>query len=551
MTPPTWKSGSNAAPLLTFGLPKILGLRPQGVSSLDEHWANLEAATGLKPEAFLTSPQNQIEELKERLKGPPAALPIEARSPAEVIDFVAAVSRGSSECDALSARALIVEQRGAWKAIAASGSKLLLIVHPSLPAEPELVAEAVRQGHHVLLSSNQQAREGADQHTFAKSLPPRPRTSPDLVGFRPAESHEIRAGIGRKLDGAEAFARTFSRHDAAGMEPNARCRESGASSLGRRLGGGVGRGPIRPSKTRESAVQRSFGCSRAVVEHLRLAGDVACCRVGASSLATTRGIFWPRASAPTICDGLKKLPWKCWARTIPPTNCRPTSVGWPASTKRFSPTRKPCATGLAETLALLAAKPERVLGAVNLPGRVDYIVRTLLKGKNWRRWASLSHQLPVLAEAAPEAFLEAADHDLGTKEPALVKLFEQEGQAFLSSSPHPGLLWALEGLAWEPTYLRKVSEILARLAELDPAELDPKGRLGNRPMRSLEEIFVPWHPQTTGTVEERVKVLRILAGRERNVGWRCSSASYPTSASLLPPLIVRRGETGRWVGRRE
>ena len=61
----------------------------------------------------------------------------------------------------LSARSLIVEQRDAWRAITASGSKLLLIVHPSLPAEPELVAEAVRQGHHVLLSSNQQAREGA------------------------------------------------------------------------------------------------------------------------------------------------------------------------------------------------------------------------------------------------------------------------------------------------------------------------------------------------------------------------------------------------------
>ena len=195
-------------------------------------------------------------------------------------------------------------------------------------------------------------------------------------------------------------------------------------------------------------------------------------------------------------------------------------------------------TGLAETLALLAAKPERVLGAVNLPGRVDYIVRTLLKGKNWRRWASLSHQLPVLAEAAPEAFLEAADHDLGTKEPALVKLFEQEGQAFLSSSPHPGLLWALEGLAWEPTYLRKVSEILARLAELDPAELDPKGRLGNRPMRSLEEIFVPWHPQTTGTVEERVKVLKILAGRERNVGWRLL-------VSLLPDQRLTSSPTHR------
>ena len=190
-------------------------------------------------------------------------------------------------------------------------------------------------------------------------------------------------------------------------------------------------------------------------------------------------------------------------------------------------------TGLAETLALLAAKPDRIQGAIDLPGRVDNLVRKLLKGKNWRRWASLSPQLPLLAEAAPDAFLEAADHDLETEEPALLKLFEQEGEPFLSSSPHTSLLWALEGLAWKPDYLSRASLILARLAERDP---NAKRSLASSPLRSLQEIFLPWLPQTTASVEARVEVLKVLVRRVPKAGWHLlvgllphqQQASFPT-----------------------
>ena len=45
---------------------------------------------------------------------------------------------------------------GRWRS---SGAGLLLIAHPSLSVEPEMVAEAVRQGHHVLLPSGLAPRE--------------------------------------------------------------------------------------------------------------------------------------------------------------------------------------------------------------------------------------------------------------------------------------------------------------------------------------------------------------------------------------------------------
>ena len=69
-------------------------------------------------------------------------------------------------------------------------------------------------------------------------------------------------------------------------------------------------------------------------------------------------------------------------------------------------------TGLAETLALLGARPDRLGDAAGIRGKVAQIVQKLLDGQGWLRWASLSSQLALLAEAAPEAFLDAAERDL-------------------------------------------------------------------------------------------------------------------------------------------
>jgi hypothetical protein len=156
-------------------------------------------------------------------------------------------------------------------------------------------------------------------------------------------------------------------------------------------------------------------------------------------------------------------------------------------------------TGLAETLVLFGAKSDAgfIPDSVGPTRRAERVVQKLLyDNADWKRWASLSDHLPLLAEACPEAFLKAVKNDLRRSNPELLKLFEQEGGLLLPSSPHTGLLWALETLAWEPSLLTKVSLILARLAEIDP-----DGQLTNRPRNSLQEIFLPWLPHTTALVK--------------------------------------------------
>jgi hypothetical protein len=91
----------------------------------------------------------------------------------------------------------------------------------------------------------------------------------------------------------------------------------------------------------------------------------------------------------------------------------------------------------------------------------------------------------------------------------------------------------LEALAWgQDTYARAI-RILARLAEIDPG-----GRLVNRPINSMKEIFLPWFPNTCATVEQRSSMLTNLAKETPDVAW-------PLLVDLLPERITTSSGTQR------
>src|SRR6185295_17900704 len=68
--------------------------------------------------------------------------------------------------------------------------------------------------------------------------------------------------------------------------------------------------------------------------------------------------------------------------------------------------------GLSRTLALLATRDgtDLVADTVSLQARESQVVRNALPpDASWQRWASLGDTLPLLAEAAPDVVLEAAE----------------------------------------------------------------------------------------------------------------------------------------------
>jgi len=129
-------------------------------------------------------------------------------------------------------------------------------------------------------------------------------------------------------------------------------------------------------------------------------------------------------------------------------------------------------------------------------------------------WQSLSDVLPLLAEAAPDVFLTQVDAGLAGPQPVLRTMFTDSQNDLFSSSPHTGLLWALERLAWSSDHAARVAAALARLSEIDPG-----GKLSNRPARSLDAMFRPWLPQTSLPLARRLTVLDALERDHPDVSW--------------------------------
>jgi hypothetical protein len=186
--------------------------------------------------------------------------------------------------------------------------------------------------------------------------------------------------------------------------------------------------------------------------------------------------------------------------------------------------------GLATTLALCGAKgaatPLGTGRGRTLGSWAEDIIFTLLDRANsdqtGQLWSSLSDVLPLLAEAAPDVFVRAVSTGLIGSAPVLKLLFTDEAASFTASSPHTGLLWALEGLAWSSDHFSLTVTVLARLTEVDPG-----GRLSNRPLGCLTAIFRPWLPQTSASATRRKDVMSDLCDRYPEVAWRLLKTLLP------------------------
>jgi hypothetical protein len=85
------------------------------------------------------------------------------------------------------------------------------------------------------------------------------------------------------------------------------------------------------------------------------------------------------------------------------------------------------------------------------------------------------------------------------------------------------LLWALEGLAWNPATLPRAALVLAQLAQI---EIDDNW--GNKPISSLEAIFRGWMPQTAANHGARMSVMKLLTDRFPAVAWKICLAQLET-----------------------
>lgn len=504
------------APVVHLWLSVLLGKHPEESTDLESFWQDWSETTrpAITPSLLLAGRTGAVELILKSLRGPPEPFAIRAESRDEAIAiFAASLSQvADDERVPYMSRAVIAQTRSAWNRLSAPGESLILL--PAFESSGA-VARAARHGHRAVVPLG--AGDSAPESVI--DVPP--------VSRHGVEKALVSMGIteDRARDLARVAHRsTMTFRRGVAVVPDVQQPRWAAPPEARRLLPAMFAGTWDGSYDgdRQAVSELSRGPYPEFTEMLvrwSSEPDPPARRTGDAWYVVSKRDSWSLLSrylAREDLDRFCSVAAEALSVTDPLFDV-PVEERWMARVRGHIPRHSPdLRKGFADSLAMLGAaqQPLATLGV----SPDEYAKRTiseLLKRANadWRMWATLSPVLPLLAEAAPDGFLAATEHGVAGNDPVLRKLFS-DGDPIFSSSPHTGLLWALETLAWCPDYLARCALLLAKLVELDPG-----GKLGNRPDASLLEIFLPWLPQTTATLEQRLAVLDRLRERHPAVAW--------------------------------
>ncbi len=185
--------------------------------------------------------------------------------------------------------------------------------------------------------------------------------------------------------------------------------------------------------------------------------------------------------------------------------------------------------GIAEGLAILGAQPNACSNCSQ--GEVEAtcgrVIHNLLTDADHVLWGSLNGLLPTLAEVDLDEFLDGVEKAMRMTPCPFNELFSQEGNGITGGNYLTGLLWALEGIAWDEKQLVRVCVVLGELASHDPG-----GQWENRPSNSLAAILMPWLPQTLASVDKRNVAAKTMFNEYPDVAWNLLLQLLPSQNQI-------------------
>jgi excisionase family DNA binding protein len=518
-----------AAPAVHYWISEQLGRSPIDVQTLERWWTRFRARTKqpLPSALFLAGRQPHAEELAAFLDGPPGVLAVQADWHEEAIAFVSAAIETRDD----PAPTLLLSTPDTWERVLreSHGARLLPVF-----ADPD--TSAVESGeHHVILPL------GRGEATSARKLAlPRPGRIAAAEALRAADfpyaDCDDLAALARRS--MPSFMRRCAR-DTRIARPSW-AEPANVATIAQLVLLGRWRTTAGDTAVVSSLVQRDWDSIERLLLQWRESDDPPFVKSGNQWHVASADDAFLFLSPNLTADDLER--WHALVADVLlvvdplldlPLDERPTA-GLRGIEREHS---RELRAGLADAVALLGALEDKQLG----DGRTGEehaarVLRQLLRQANAdesaRLWASLTDVLPRLAEAAPEEFLELLRDDLARPDPIMRRMFQdQERDSWLiGSSPHTGLLWALETVAWSRKHLLDASRALARLAEIDPG-----GRLSNRPLRSLQAILVGWIRQTEAPLAEKTNAIRTICHERPGVGWDLILALWPEAHAVITP----------------
>ena len=516
-----------------LGLTRTLG----GLTTPTDYWELVLAESvsddpPLPPKLFTEGRSNACEALHSVFEGKTQPLLLFAEGHKDVADFVAAylltlepnVARGYAN------RCLYINDKEAWRSIVETRSAHVLVADPRLGLEMEEQADLqalARQRGHAMVIPLCGAWSGNSPEILKLRSPSQSQIESVLKesGYSDIRAKELGRIGGDRISALRRYLRGYGT-----LPPYATWDNATLIAQAGLVGKWYGSNPADRSAL-ETLLGKGYGEWIEILRPDALRSDSPLIQHDEKWRFVARGEAWDFLGIRITDDNLERFQ----EMAVSVLGERDPKFDLPKE-DRFAASIHGKALahsnlireGIAETLALIGSRP-RALSSCS-DGKAEdtavLVVHRLLNKANWERWASLDSIMPLLAEAAPDEFLDAVESVLVdlTKAP-FHKIFAEEGGGGLGGWNYmSGLLWALETLAWSPEFLSRVSVILA-----DIASIDPGGNWANRPSNSLADIFLPWHVQTTAPFEKRKSAVEAVLREQPVVGWKLLLALLPHS----------------------
>lgn len=506
-----------------------------GLSTATEHWDDLvsECAAddpSFPPKLFTVGRAGACEALQALFEGKTQVLTLFAESPQDVVDFVSAFLAGLDPDTSriFSNRCLYINDEQAWRSIVETRSPHILVADPRLGLETEegaaLQTIARRKGHAVVVPLCG-AWSGNSPEILKLRSPSQSQIESVLKesGYTDTRAKELGRIGGGRISALRRHLRGYGT-----LPPYATWDNATLIAQAGLVGKWDGSNPADRSAL-ETLLGKGYGEWIEILRPDTLRSDSPLVQHDEKWRIVARGEAWNSFGSRITDDDLHRFQETAVSvlGERDPKFDLPKEERYAASVhgkvlSHSSLIRK----GIAETLALIGSRPKALSSCSEGKPEVTavLVVRSLLNEAEWDRWAALDSVMPLLAEAAPDEFLDAVESVLVDLDNApFRRIFAEEGGGGLGGWNYlSGLLWALETLAWSPEFLSRVSVILA-----DIASIDPGGNWANRPSNSLADIFLPWYVQTTAPFEKRKSAVEAVLREQPVVGWQLLLALLP------------------------
>lgn len=548
-----------AAPITWAWFSELLNLDPYGLRSVDKWWRTWADQTdpALSPDVLLAGRADEIGKFDASLKAS-GVITIQGASHDDVCAFVAARAVKAEEAGdgRLAARLAFVGELTTWRQLLDSTGPLVLVA-----LDPEFAKEVPATTPHTVVVPILDAPKAdielppldassVKEALIASGMEDDQRTD-DAGRLARRSITALRRRLARKAELHQpAWARTPVPRPARGVLLAGRWREDNEADR-ERLSALLG-------KTYEAA--------REDLDALAATEDPFIARIGYTVHLVSAVDAWILLGNRLTAEDVREfsdVAVRVLNEVDPALELPDDERWWRAGVEGVRRTHSAeLRRGVAQSLALLGAYGDSIrlsdgsTGAEWAEGTVRRILAAANEDSSGRTWQSLDGVMTWLAEAGPDSFCKAVATACTGQSPVAAHLFtDQTDQGLSSHSQHSDLLWALETLAWSPNYFGTAIDLLARLDQIDPG-----GRLSNRPIGSLTSILRPWHPDTSVNNEGRMRAFDAVRKRHSDTAWRLGISLMPKSHGVHFPTrspvfrqwkpsktSVTMGEYASWV----